>query len=60
MGEYSVGETVYWKNGLWENGTYTCSGELITQPFPDFPDIWLIHKFFESELVLVSERYLYK
>ena len=55
MGEYSVGETV-----CWENGTYTYSGELITQPFPDFPDIWLIHKFFESELVLVSERCLYK
>lgn len=55
MSEYSVGETV-----LWDNAPYTYSGELITQPFPDFPDIWLIHKFFESELVLVSERYLYK
>ena len=55
MSEYSVGETV-----LWDNGPYTCSGELITQPFQDFPDIWLIRKFFESELVLVSERYLYK
>ena len=31
------------------------TGELITQPFPDFPEIWLVKPYYSNELVLVSE-----
>lgn len=31
------------------------TGELVTQPFSDFPDIWLVKPYGSDELVLVSE-----
>lgn len=31
------------------------TGELITQPFSDFPEIWLVKPYYSSELVLVNE-----
>lgn len=31
------------------------TGELITQPFPDLPDIWLVRPYGSDELVLVNE-----
>lgn len=34
------------------------TGELITQPFPDFSDIWLVKPYGSDELVLVSENNL--
>lgn len=56
MKKFEVNDVVDW----YMNCVTKRTGELITQPFPDFPDIWLVKPYGSDELVLVSEDRLLK
>lgn len=51
MKKFEVNDTVKWHVDYIAKRT----GELVTQPFSDFPDIWLVKPYGSDELVLVSE-----
>ena len=53
MKKFEVNDTVKWCTN-YVTATEKV-GELITQPFSDFPDIWLIKPYCSDELVFVSE-----
>lgn len=51
MKKFEVNDVVGW----YIDYTVKRTGELITQPFPDLPDIWLVRPYGSDELVLVNE-----
>lgn len=54
--KFEINDTVKWCIDVSDIGIVTeREGELITQPFPDFPDVWLVKPYYSNELVLVSE-----
>lgn len=52
MKEFEVNDKVRW---CIDYAAEEKIGELVTQPFSDFPDIWLVKPYGSDELVLVSE-----
>lgn len=52
MKKFEVNDTVKW---YIDYALEEKVGKLVTQPFSDFPDIWLVKPYGSDELVLVSE-----
>jgi hypothetical protein len=53
MKKFEVNDIVKW---CIDYTTKEKVGEFVTQPFLDFPDIWLVKPYSSDELVLVSEE----